>query len=233
MKKLLLAVMLLASSAVVFADHLSSKFVLKIANYGVYTVLFDNEVFHTTSGVDVLNVSPGEHFVRITENVRSAYRANARGSKLVYEGYVHVPRQSRVVARVNAHNFFNIQNVVPLRANYRGSTCGVDHYGADCRSVHAIPPRGRVDFYTNFSVGFRGCADDARRLAYARAHLRGNRISSAQARELAIMFRSDRCRADFLRMAYPCVSDRANYRRTVDCVRDVNYRRGLYVSLRI
>ena len=241
MKKLLLSAMLLAMSATVFADHISSKFVLKIMNYGDYTVMFDNDVYATTEGVDVMNVSPGEHFIRITESVRSAYKANARGSRLVYEGYINVPRRSKVIAKVNANNFFNIQNIVPLQAYnqprngkyHNNSGCGVSHHGADCRTTHARVPRATVSFYGGFYNEFQRCGQDARRLAYARQHLRGNHLTSAQTRQLAMTFTNDRYRAEFLQIAYPHVSDRNNFRATVNCVKDPHYRKGVFVSLRI
>lgn len=98
-----------------------SELVLNIPAYGNYTVLINGVRHFGTNKFNIVGLQPGQHQISIIENIQ---RGRYGGTRTIHQGYVQIPRFSRVVARLNAYrglDIIRVVNMLPPR-NYH-ATC--------------------------------------------------------------------------------------------------------------
>lgn len=228
-------------AAVVPLKAVNSELSISTADYSRFVLTVDNYYFGTPSSTfNVTNLSPGYHRVRMA---RQGVLVNGRSIPMeqVYDGYIHVPVDARVVAVSPASGSLNIISIVSLLAG--------GNYGGGCGTSTGYDPWNNNGGYGNGGYGNTGNGNwgnggygnnggwyppapvlgmpqadfdalkasinaksfESTKLTVAVQALQANKMTSRQIYELMQLMTFESTRLDLAKFAYGKSVDRQNY----------------------
>ena len=152
MKKMVLFLVALVSitfTASADAGHRPlSELIIKTPLHSNYIVLVDGIKYFGNAHFNIIGLTPGQHHVEIIENRRTGRYGNVR---TIHNGFVQVPRFSRVVAQLNNYcglDIIRVINIMPPR-QYQASCAYTpdrpQHYYDTHRHTHPAHARKSVN----------------------------------------------------------------------------------------
>lgn len=111
---LLLIGFILLNISAAKAWNQGSELNLKLYDNSLFSVYFDQNSFqYPDNRFTISNVKPGKHFMKIVKHV-PGYRGGML-SKVVYNGWITVPFDSKVYAVVGRYNDYKVTEVISLK----------------------------------------------------------------------------------------------------------------------
>jgi len=92
-----------------------SELIIKTPQHSNYIVFVDGVKYFGNAHFNIIGLSPGQHHVEILEDRRTGRYGNVR---TIHNGFVQVPRFSRVVAQLNNYcglDIIRVINIMPPR----------------------------------------------------------------------------------------------------------------------
>lgn len=231
----------LLAAAMIAAIPLSavnSELSISTSDYSKFVLTIDNYYFGTPSTTfNVTNLDPGYHHVKMA---RAGVLVNGRSMpmEVVYDGYVNVPVNSKVIAVSPSSGGLNIVSIVSLITNanpYGGgwghpnnnTGCGNDPwyggnggygngnyggYGNGNYGWYPPVPQGmlQADFDALKAVIASKSFESTKLLVAAQA-LQSNKVTARQVKELMSLMSFESTKLDLAKLAYSSVVDRNNY----------------------
>jgi archaellum component FlaF (FlaF/FlaG flagellin family) len=228
-------------AAVAPLKAVNSELSISTSDYSKFVLTVDNYYFGTPSTTfNVTNLSPGYHRVRMQ---RQGVLVNGRSIPMeqVYDGYINVPMDSRVIAVSPGSGALNIVSVISLFNNNYGGGCGTstgyDPWGNNGGNNNGNNNGGGWNnggygnggygnnngWYPPAPVGMLQADFDAlkasinsksfesTKLTVVMQALQNNRVSARQVKELMDLMTFESTKLDVAKYAYGKTVDRQNY----------------------
>jgi hypothetical protein len=112
MKQLILILAL--SVFAIAAQARGSELQISLWNNQDFEIQLDQERFYADYDFEATDLRQGKHRIRITQRQANCY-GNGGSARILFNGYVNVPRDSRVIAEVRANKRLRILQTIPLR----------------------------------------------------------------------------------------------------------------------
>lgn len=219
MKKLSLMLMFLLGIATVYACgnyYSSSSMNLKLWNNSNFRVVVDGQQYGKTSFFNLNNLTPGNHELIVVKNVQP-YHGNGGFKKVLYNGTIHIPNNSKVIATVTPHRNIKVKVMKNHHNNY--NSCGNNQFGCNQNYCSQYPTEqcGQVinvmsqyDFNC-LKNSMLNSSFDSGRLSIAKQALNHNMLSSVQVRDLMDMFSFESTRLKFAKIAFHQTIDKHRF----------------------
>jgi hypothetical protein len=232
---LLLIGFILLNINVAKAWNQGSELNLKMYDNSAFSVFFDNNGFqYPDNRFSISNVNPGKHFLKVVKNMPTH-----RGmfTKVVYNGWINVPCDSKVFAVIGCYNDYKVVDLVsckPTYGNYENETYSYGHdSGHGNKYGYKKEDRRRDETYN----GGRSCETpsgpaylvmsdndfcalknavanqsfDSNKLMIAKQAVASNYLTAFQVAELADLMTFESNKLDFAKCAYKFTIDKNNY----------------------
>lgn len=120
-----LMLILALSVFAIAAQARGSELQISLWNNQDFEIELDNERFYADCDFVATNLRPGKHRVRISQR-ESNYYGNGGFVRILFNGFVNVPHDSKVIAQVRANKRLRILQTISLRPQ---GNCGGGYYG--------------------------------------------------------------------------------------------------------
>ena len=124
-KQLMLIVAL--SVFAIAAQARGSELQISLWNNQDFEIQLDQKRFYADCDFIATDLRPGKHRVRITQRQQNCY-GNGGSGRVLFNGYVNVPRDSKVIAKVRSNRTLRILDTIRLRPH---GQCGGGIYGSN------------------------------------------------------------------------------------------------------
>lgn len=95
-------------------NNLASDLSIGMADNTKFTIAFDNAFYTTPSNTyNITAIQPGQHHIRMTSVPVATYGAYSI-PRILYEGWINVPANSKITAFATGMNQLNITSIIPL-----------------------------------------------------------------------------------------------------------------------
>jgi hypothetical protein len=216
MKKALLIIALLFTSARIYASHAGSELHIRMFDNSWFTVTIDHQRFiEPVTRFHLDHVAPGTRHITITK----VSRRNGNGGYapirhlIVFSDYVDIPAASDVRAMIDRAYRFKINKVEPLYASATNAPypgCNMPPVVMGCSM---IPMSFQMEDHSfNGLLGtLRNMHFESSRMAVVKNAIASNHFSSRQVAELMGHMTFDSSRLELAKMAYSKTIDKENY----------------------
>lgn len=239
MKKLslLLGILFIGLLANGHVGHGKSDLKLKLWDNSRFQVTVDNHKFNNSTNLNVGNLKPGIHHVKITRRKRNRHN-HQWVYQILYKGSIRIPRNSVVMATITPHRNIKLKVRKKHHSHNEGyghqQNQGCNHYG-ECNS--SCGNNGGSGFYGN---GYSGNGYDGNgyngyqfgmseqsfnqllgatanetfddgKLSIVRQALRYNDLSTNQVISFVKLFTFDSGKLEVAKMAFRKAVDKENY----------------------
>ncbi len=232
MKKLSLLVSILFFGLIATAhvNHGKSELNLKLWNNSYFKVRIDNHSYGKTTSLQLGNLSPGLHRVKITKHKKGHHHSGF--VQVLYNGTIKIPKNSKVLAMVTPHRGLKLKVVKKQHGHHNphGGNHPCNHYGEcnsscdDDGSGYGNGGYGHDDYgnggynYEMNQVSFNQLLQtvsnetfDSDRLDVIKIALMYNDLNTSQVAILMSQFTFDSDKLTFAKLAYPKTVDKENY----------------------
>lgn len=205
MKRLSLLFALLSMQMMfAFGNHFnSSKLKLRLWDNSSFTIVFDGNHFSTpTNNFVANNLQAGNHRVKIIKNSNGYHGFH---SVVLFNGFINIPANSKVVAKLDYNNQLNIVRVENLIPNYSACNSGYyesNYYDSNFLSAHEFMQLKSSISHASF---------ESSKMQIAKQAVGMNQVSSSQVAEIMRMFSFESTKLEFAKYAYNHVFDKSNY----------------------
>ena len=124
-KQLMLIVAL--SVFAIAAQARGSELQISLWNNQDFEIQLDQKRFYAKCDFIATDLRPGKHRIRITQRQQNFY-GNGGSGRVLFNGYVNVPRDSKVIAKVRSNRRLRILDTIRLRPH---GQCGGGIYGSN------------------------------------------------------------------------------------------------------
>ena len=194
MRKMMIMLLIQLGMLPVFAHHASSRLNVRSIDGSQIAVKLQSrwyESYDNVVRVDAL--PPGDHRIRIFKFIWSDYDCrNIR--QLAYDGYVYIPRNTKVVAKLDYYNRMHVKEVPLNVSRVSREIVPMDHYQF-VDLVHAV----------------QTARFERDRLIIARSALSRNFVTSQQTLELMELMNFENSRVKVAKRAYERTVDPENF----------------------
>ena len=209
---------------------MNSQLVLSANDNSKFTLGFDNNFYTTPSNTyNVTNVIPGPHHVRMMSAPVQTYPCAL--PRLLFDGWITVPENSKVTAHSNEYLQMDIVNIVSLAqqivyvdagdpngggnyygnyGNGYGNSSGYTNYNYDPYNYYPQPGMNAADFET-LKNSIRVQSFDSNKLTIAEQAAGANHMTAAQVLEIVQLMDFESTKLDLAKFAYGNTADRNNY----------------------
>ncbi|MFN5324165.1 MAG: DUF4476 domain-containing protein [Bacteroidota bacterium] len=214
MKKALLIIALLFTSAHIHASHAGSELNIRIMDNSWFTVLMDGQSFNEpVTRFHLDNIMPGRHHLTITKvGSRSHHGMGAIRHHVVFSGFVDIPASSRLKAVVDRANRFRINRIEPLIVHHVPIVTSPSCH-APIPAACAPAAQYHMDDYAfdGLMGTLRGMHFESSRMSVVRNAVYSNHFSARQVAELMSAMTFDSSRLEVAKLAYGKTVDKENY----------------------
>jgi hypothetical protein len=229
MKKLslLLGILFIGLMANGHVNHGKSDLKLKLWDNSIFQVTIDNHKFNKSTNLNIGNLKPGIHYVKITKRKRNRHN-HQWVYQILYKGSIRIPKNSVVRAVVTPHRKLELK-IRKKKHNHNvgyGSqqNQGCNHYG-DCNSSCGNNDESGYygNSYNDYQFGMNEQSfnqllnatanetfDDGK-ISIVRQALRYNDLSTDQVILLVKLFTFDSGKLEVAKMAFRKAVDKENY----------------------
>ncbi|MCI5058803.1 MAG: DUF4476 domain-containing protein [Flavobacteriales bacterium] len=182
----------------------ASQLNLRMFNGSTFTLWLNGErIARATPEANINQLRAGQHHIKVVKVVRSQYDGR-RVRRVIYDGFVDIPRRKRITAVVHPRRGLRFTSIVhiPRRVDYAppppppGPTCG------------AVPGSFWFD---DLKATILNASFDRDRLRIAQQGLNGRNVTAAEVSDLMNCFNFESTRLKFAKYAYGRTLDPENY----------------------
>ncbi|HBF88403.1 MAG TPA: hypothetical protein DDX39_07135 [Bacteroidales bacterium] len=216
MKRLsLLFVLLSMQIAFVFGNSFnSSRLKIRMWDNSTFTIVFDGSHFETpTNNFVATNLEQGLHQVKIMKHFSGSYYYGHH-SVVLYQGFINIPANSKVIAKLNMYNQLNIERVETI------SYAGYNNYGSNNNDYYESSYDN--NYYNNqnyfssndfmqLQSSISNVSFESSKLQIAKQAVGMNKVSSNQVAQIMQLFSFESTKLEFAKYAYNHVYDKSNY----------------------
>ncbi len=236
-RSLLIAIVLFLGLSILAVDTFArgSELNISLWNHSKFVIELDHQRYQSDCDFSMNGLNPGKHRVKIyTERRNHNHCGNGGMVSIHYDGFVDIPRNSKVIARVDRHRCLKIVDIIRYRP--LGDNCGNSGYGnggnhqcnSSCNHGHEqLAQCGNGGFATLDAGYSNGCMSnreferllcsineawfDSDKIRIAKQKIRHTHMSSNQVRRIMETFSFDNTKLKFAKFAYDFVVDPGNY----------------------
>ena len=184
MKKVKLVFIMLLSGAITYACgnyNSSSSLKLKLWNNSTFRIVLDGQQYSKTSFFNLSQLAPGNHTLMVVKTIQP-HHGNGGYKKVLYNGSLHIPYQSKIIATVTPNRSLDIK---VLSNNAHNVSCGQVDYN---QQVNCTNNYGNTNHYyamDDYSFGvllnpLRNNNFDSGKLTIAKQAMLHNRLNTKQ-----------------------------------------------------
>ena len=227
MKKSVLAIVLSVVTLFALEAHnvpRKSKLNLKLWDNSFFSVELNHKVYpRQVREFKANNLQPGRHYVKVIKKVQ---RPNGFLARVIFQGYVTIPSNSRVTAKISRNHRFDVlkvRSLSPRHGHHVHNSHGHNNHGTMVNShsggginSHAGASYNDALIMSDFYFGelrntIKNTAFDSDKIKVARQAIRHSFVSSEQVLALMKMFSFDSYRVELAKFAYAYTLDKQNY----------------------
>ena len=188
----------------------NSKLILKIWDDSYFSIKLDNQVYHNqVNKFKIDNLRPGNHRIVIFQ--RFGIHNDRR---IVYKGYVQIPKASKVYAKISRHNELVIKKIEPIVNNSysynhynEGNNYGNNYHNNSNNNYYQKPLLNLPKLkHTIANASF-----ESDKLMIANQAISNNTVRSGQVYQIMLTLSFESSRLKFAKLAYENCVDKANY----------------------
>ncbi len=212
----------------------ASELNLRMFDNSAFSVCFDNNNFQFQDNrFTITNVNPGRHFLKVVKHI-PAYRGGTF-TKVVYNGWVNIPGDSKVFAEIGCYNDYKVVQLVsckpatPYYGNYENEQYGNGHRkgyekhgyakekkysynGAACEVPSSPAYLVMSDnAFCALKTTVANTSFDSNKLLIAKQAIASNYLTAFQVSELADLMTFESNKLEFAKCAYKYTVDKNNY----------------------
>jgi hypothetical protein len=210
MKKIvyMLAIAMVSFSAK--GNHLSSELILDAYGNTLITVGLDNQFYNRPDNrYRILDVEPGTHYLQVMTNSYNPYYYGPY-QQVIFSGYVNIPAQSKITARIDRYGRYKVLNVVPL------CNAPVVYNNPPCPApVPYYAPMSGYDF-DNLRQSIDSKSFESTRMEIAKQVLSQRYVTTQQVKELMNLLTFESSKLELAKFAFGRTVDKENYFRVND-----------------
>lgn len=189
---------------------------LKLYDQGIFTVMLDNQTSNFPSdNYYISKLKPGLHQLKVIKYYPASFGCQPF-SKVIFNGNIRIPQQSKVSALINLFNEFEIYSVDnfyhdsdPVN-NY--SNCNNDYHDFHGHYANTLNPICMPEpIFIRLKQTIENAGFDNDKLGIAKRALENNSISAQQVLELVELLTFESNKLKLAKFAYQYTFDKQNY----------------------
>lgn len=197
------------------ATHLGSDLKIRMHDYRAMIVELDNINYNSpTTEFNIDELAPGRHLITIC-TLRTHH--NSGGPRLTYRGYIDIPAQSRVTARLTEYQQLKVVRIEPKYVLPENNQTyePYDPYQYNNPSAVMLVCNHCGNFEELKSV-IRHQSFENTKVQIAKEYMHDNRIRTKEVAELMYLLTFESNKIDLAKFAYQLVDDPQNYFKLYD-----------------